>query len=108
HTLLLSSRHLPRQMPGALSQPHQFQSRSDPAPAVAPAQLGKEQWQLDILLSREDRNQVERLEYKPHLLIAPVGQLGLVELRDFDVLDPADAGSRPIDPGNNMQESGFA
>jgi hypothetical protein len=95
-------------VPGSVSQADQFQGRSDPAPAVPPAQPSQEQWQLDILLGGEDRNQVERLKNKADMLIAPVGQLGLVKTRYFDILDPAGTGGRPVNPGNDMQEGGFA
>src|SRR5262249_62382572 len=90
-----------RPVPRPVSQADQFQGRSDPAPAVPPAQPSQEQWQLDILLGREDWNQVERLKHKPDMLIAPVGQLGLIKARHFDVLDSAGTRGRPGTPGHD-------
>src|ERR1043165_1174312 len=94
-------------MPGAIRQVHEFQGGVDLLAALPFVELCQEEGKLNVLEGRQHRNQIESLENEPHRLVAPIGQLRLAEPADLDIIDPAFATGRAIDPGNDVEQSRF-
>jgi hypothetical protein len=97
-----------RQMLHAVRKADQIERGLDLFAALAPAQTREQQRQLDIFIRRQDRQQIERLENEPDILIPPIGQLRLIQFGDIDALHVALPARRPIDAGEDVQQRGFA
>ena len=69
---------------------------------------GELQRQEDVLLGRQRRQQVERLEDEADVRAAQLGELRVVHLRDVLAGDVDAAGGRLVEPGQDVHQRGLA
>ena len=68
----------------------------------------QQQGKLDVLERGQNRNQVEVLKHESHVLVAPAGQLVLVEGGQVLSQNPELAAGGPVDSGNQVEQRALA
>ena len=69
---------------------------------------GDRERQRDVLLRRQRRQQVERLEHEPDVLAAQARERAVGHRGDLLAADPDRPGRRPVEPGEQVHERGLA
>src|SRR5262245_49027777 len=108
HALLLAAGKLGGVVAHAIGEADERQHGLDVLASRAPAEGSKGQRQLDVLERGQHRHQVVKLEHEPDRPRAPVGKLGLRELRDVDAVDQDRARVGLVDPGNEVEQRRLA
>src|ERR1043166_8459011 len=91
-----------------VGQTDEFKGRVALLTPSSGAEMGQEQRQLHVLESRQNRDEIEGLEDKPHVLIPPIGQVRFTEPGEIDILHLAGAAGRPINACDDVKQRGFA
>ena len=106
HALLLPARELGRAVVSPVAQPDLVEQCVDPlALGLLP---GDRERQHDVLLRREDRQQVEELEHEADVAPAQERQLAVAHRRDLAVLDDDVPGGRTVKPGQDVHKRRLA
>src|SRR5262245_44633600 len=103
--LLLAAGELGRQVVAAVLQPDRREQLIEPLLVRLPA--GNRQRQDQVLLGRQDGQQVEELEDEAELVAAQLRQVSVVELGDVGPVDQDPATGRAIEPGEHMEQGGL-
>ena len=106
HALLLAAGQLGRPVSAAVGERHRLEQPLD-AP-VAVAATGERQGQPDVLLGREDGDEVEGLEDEADLVAPQPRQVGVVELADLRAGDRHDAAGGAVEAGQQVHERRLA
>ena len=104
HPLFLATGKLARKMVGPVGKVDQLQDVGNPLPAFRLRHRAVEQWQLDVLVSRQHWNQVIELEDVADILRPPFGQLAARHPADIQAVDDDLAGRRRVDPGDQVEQ----
>jgi hypothetical protein len=104
--LLLAARQLGGAVAQAVAQPDGVDQAGHPR--LVGLAAGDGQRQLDVLLGRQDRQQVEGLEDEADLVAAQVGELLVVELGELRAVQDDRAGRRPVESGEQVHERRLA
>jgi hypothetical protein len=106
HALLLAAGQLGR----AVGEPIRETNGVDQAaqPLVVDATAGDRERQHDVLLSREDRDQVEELEDEAELVAAQLGEVAVVEVADLHAVEHDRAGGGAVEPGEDVHQRRLA
>jgi hypothetical protein len=104
--LLLAARQLGRLVVAPLAQPHALEQRVD---VLRPRLRARNrERQRDVLLSRQRRQQVERLEDEADLAAAQLGQPAIPHRGDLLAAHVHGAGARAVKPGEQMHQRRLA
>ena len=78
------------------AQAHRFNYLGRPLRSLFDPGAGDPQGKLDVLISRQQRQQAEGLENETQLTAPQFGELALVHRRDLEAIDHHVAGARPV------------
>jgi hypothetical protein len=108
HALLLSTGELPGIVAQAVAQTDQLQRCGRVVQPLLLLQVGELERQLHVLKRRQHRNQIELLKDEAHVLVAPVGDLAVVELSQVVAQHAYLAAGSLIHRRDQVQQRGFA
>jgi hypothetical protein len=106
HALLLAAGQLGRAVGEPVGQPDRVDQPPQPVGIGLPA--GDRERQHDVLLGRQDRQQVEELEDEAELVAAQLRQVAVVQARDLDAVELDLAGGRAIEAGEDVHQGRLA
>ena len=92
----------------AISQSDQLQRRHHVIAPLLRIQLGQQQRQLHVLKRGQHRDQIERLEHVPDVLVPPARRLRIVEAEDVLAHHQQFARGRTVDGRNHVQQRRLA
>ena len=107
-TLLLPAGHLFRQMPRAVGEPDEFERGEDEFFSPCAVQVHEQKRKLHVFVSSKNGDEIEALKNKTDVLIPPVGELRIVQLRDTHTTDATLAGCRSVNTCDNVQKRAFS
>src|SRR5262249_21504311 len=102
--LLLTAGKLARPVTNAIRKPNQFQSGKDLLLALFGGKRQEEKRQLDILIGRQDREEMIELKDKADVPRPPSSQLALRHARNEFLTDPYRSFARLIQASNQVQK----
>ena len=88
-----------------VAETNQFERRFCMLPPFLCAQAGQAQRKLDVFQRCEHRNEIEGLEHKSNMAVAPPSQLPVTQPGQIFAKDTNLPGSWPVHGGNEIQES---
>src|ERR687895_436071 len=106
HALLLAAGQLGRAVREAVGQPNRLHEAPQPL-GVGPL-AGDREREHDVLLRREDRQEVEELEDEAELVAAQPGQVAVVQLGDLDAVEDDRAARRAVESGEDVHQRRLA
>ena len=89
-------------------QSHDGERGSNMFPPVFSGKTGQEERELHIFECREDGDQIVELKNESHVFCSPTRELSIAHVRDFPVSHYDAPRGRMVDPGDQVQESGFS
>src|SRR5579864_107116 len=108
HALLLTSGKLPRVVIHAVSQADHRECRLHVLAALRAGEFGQKQRKLDVLISRENGNEVIHLENESHVPRPPVRELAPGHMRDFVAVHGDATCGRHVQAAEEVEQGGLA
>ena len=108
HALLLSARQLRRPVVTAIFEADELERVFRVLLALFRRERREQQRQLDVLLRREHRDQIEALEHEADVARAPVRQLAAFHLLEVLARDRELAAVRAIEPADQVEQRRLA